>query len=41
MSELNWAQVVSTITPLEPSDLDGIIDGIKTEKRRPIGLVWP
>ena len=31
MSELNWAHVVSTITPLEPSDLDGIIDGIKTE----------
>ena len=41
MTETNWANVVASITPLEPTDLDAIVD--KGRKGRPdrAGLEFP
>jgi len=29
MNDMNWADIVASITPLEPTDLDGIIDTLR------------
>lgn len=41
MSETDWAKVVATITPLEPIDLDGLIDEITPDKPARKGLPFP
>ncbi len=41
MTQKNWASVVASITPLEPYDLDGMIDGLKPAQAKPNGLTFP
>ena len=41
MSELNWAKVVASITPLKPIDLSEIIDELDPPQNEKEGLEFP
>ncbi len=41
MSQTDWADVVASITPLEPTDLDAIIDRSKKNQPAKAGLEFP
>ena len=41
MSDFEWASVVASITPLEPTDLDGMIDAIAPKDVTPKGARFP
>ena len=41
MSQMDWTKVVAEITPLEPTDLDAVIDAIKPTEGAPSGLRFP